>query len=155
MRALIAILAGYLGYRLVKKGYDMTQDQEKYLAKTIWGEARGEGPTGMQAVANVVMNRVKKGGWYGASVKDVVLKPWQFSVWNAKDPNRALLDIVSDATLNASGATSIAKAAIDGYLTDITYGATEYHNKNITPDWNWSKLEKTVTIGNHVFYRSK
>ena len=44
------------------------------LARTIWGEARGEGQTGMQAVANVIMNRVKKGGWWGATVQDVVLK---------------------------------------------------------------------------------
>lgn len=29
------------------------------LARTIYGEARGEGMQGMQAVANVVMNRAK------------------------------------------------------------------------------------------------
>ncbi|TAL00633.1 MAG: hypothetical protein EPO08_13010, partial [Rhodospirillaceae bacterium] len=31
------------------------------LAKTLWAEARGEGAIGMQAVANVVMNRVTRG----------------------------------------------------------------------------------------------
>ena len=35
------------------------------LARTIWGEARGEGSAGMQAVANVVMNRAAIGGWWG------------------------------------------------------------------------------------------
>ena len=29
------------------------------LARTIWGEARGEGTSGMSAVACVVINRVK------------------------------------------------------------------------------------------------
>lgn len=155
MRVLIALIAGYLGYRLVKKGYDMTQPQDIYMAKTIWGEARGEGARGMQAVANVIMNRVNRGDWYGASIKDVVLKPYQFSCWNATDPNRAKIDALTEADLAASGALNIARQVISGQLPDITGGATEYHNKKITPSWNWDKLEKTVTIGNHVFYRSK
>ena len=29
------------------------------LARTLWGEARGEGTAGMQAVASVILNRVK------------------------------------------------------------------------------------------------
>ena len=91
MRVLIALIAGYLGYRLVKKGYDMTQSQDIYMAKTIWGEARGEGLRGMQAVANVIMNRVDRGGWYGASIKDVVLKPLQFSCWNRSEEHTSEL----------------------------------------------------------------
>lgn len=155
MRVLIALIAGYLGYRLVKKGYDMTQPQDIYMAKTIWGEARGEGLRGMQAVANVIMNRVARGGWYGASIKDVVLKPYQFSCWNATDVNRAKIDALTEAELASSGALNVARQVINGQLGDITGGATEYHNKNIEPNWDWSKLEKTVQIGNHIFYRSK
>ena len=120
MRVLIALIAGYLGYRLVKKGYDMTQPQDIYMAKTIWGEARGEGARGMQAVANVIMNRVNRGGWYGASIKDVVLKPYQFSCWNATDPNRAKIDALTEADLAASGALNIARQVISGQLPDIT-----------------------------------
>lgn len=30
------------------------------LARTIWGEARGESQTGQEAVANVVVNRVRR-----------------------------------------------------------------------------------------------
>lgn len=155
MRFLIAIIAAYVGYRLVKKGYDMTQPQEIYLAKTLWGEARGEGLQGMQAVANVVMNRVERGGWYGASIKDVVLKKGQFSCWNENDPNRIKIDNLTLEELRNSGALQVAEMAIAGNLADITDGATEYHAKSIKPNWDWSKLEKTVTIGNHIFYRSK
>ena len=124
------------------------------MAKTIWGEARGEGSVGMQAVANVIMNRVDRGGWYGASIKDVVLKPYQFSCWNDTDPNRAKLDKLTVADLQSSGALQIAQQVINGQLPDITGGATEYHNKNILPDWDYSKLKQTVQIGNHIFYRS-
>ena len=154
MRYILGIIAAYLGFRLLKKGYDMTQPQDIYMAKTIWGEARGEGSVGMQAVANVIMNRVDRGGWYGASIKDVVLKPYQFSCWNATDPNRAKLDKLTVADLQSSGALQIAQQVINGQLPDITGGATEYHNKNILPDWDYSKLKQTVQIGNHIFYRS-
>lgn len=154
MRYILGIIAAYLGFRLLKKGYDMTQPQDIYMAKTIWGEARGEGSVGMQAVANVIMNRVDRGGWYGASIKDVVLKPYQFSCWNDTDPNRAKLDKLTVADLQSSGALQIAQQVINGQLPDITGGATEYHNKNILPDWDYSKLKQTVQIGNHIFYRS-
>ena len=47
-------------------------DQE-VLARTLWGEARGEGPEGMTAVACTIMNRVNidlhndnKPDWLGA-----------------------------------------------------------------------------------------
>lgn len=149
VRTVVIIAAIYLAYRVLKKGYDMTDDQADYLARTIYGEARGEGIKGMQAVANVVMNRVKAGGWYGASVKDVVLKPKQFSCWNENDPNRAIILAANDAQL--AQARSIAEQAIAGTLPDITGGATNYHAKSITPYWAAS-MTKTATIGNHVFY---
>ena len=154
MRAILAILGIYVGYRLVKKGYDMTQDQDVYLAKTIWGEARGEGMQGMQAVANVVMNRVNAASWYGASIKDVVLKPYQFSCWNANDPNRAKIDRLSIEDLAASGALNVARQVISGQLKDITGGATNYHATSVNPSWA-AKMTKTVQIGNHVFYKEK
>lgn len=72
------------------------------LARTAWGEARGEGVSGMQAVINVVQNRVARGGWWGATIEDVVLKPWQFSAWNANDPNRAKLLAVDASTISES-----------------------------------------------------
>ena len=62
------------------------------LARTIWGEARGEGSIGMQAVAATILNRVRiaeeKGSyWWGRSIVDICQKPQQFSAWNKDDPN--------------------------------------------------------------------
>lgn len=34
------------------------------MARTIWGEARGEGVQGMQAIACVIMNRFHEKKWY-------------------------------------------------------------------------------------------
>ena len=121
------------------------------LARTIWGEARGEGQTGMQAVANVIMNRVKKGGWYGATVQDVVLKKWQFSTWNEGDPNREKALSVTVADPNFWTAKKLAALAYNGQLDDITAGATNYHAKSVLPSWSM-KMTKTASIGNHIFY---
>lgn len=150
MRTLAVIIAAYLIYRLAKKGYDMTEDQLDYMARTIYGEARGEGSKGMQAVANVIMNRVSQGGWYGASIKDVVTKPYQFSCWNEGDVNRTVILYATAAQL--ANARSIAEKVVNGELGDITGGATHYHAKNITPYWAAS-MTKTATIGNHIFYK--
>lgn len=152
MRYLFALIAAYVGFRLVKKGYDMTQGQDVYMAKTMWGEARGEGARGMQAVGNVIMNRVNAASWYGASIKDVVLKKWQFSCWNETDPNRKVIEPLTEQQLAANGSLSIARQVISGMLPDITGGATHYHAKGIRPSWA-SSMKKTATIGNHIFYR--
>ena len=57
-----------------------------YLAKTIYGEARGENVETMLVVGWVIRNRlcVKR---HGSTYKDVVLQPKQFSCWNKDDPN--------------------------------------------------------------------
>ena len=152
MRYLFAVVALYIGLRMIKKGYDMTQDQELFMAKTMYGEARGESLAGKQAVGNVIMNRVDAGSWYGASIKDVVLKPYQFSCWNSNDPNRKIIDNVSIQTLESTMCLPLARQIIAGDLPDITGGATHYHAKSIIPSWA-SKMKRTAIIGNHIFYK--
>lgn len=57
-----------------------------HLAKTIYGEARGESIETMLAVGWVIRNRLQAKR-YGDTYKDVVLQPKQFSCWNEDDPN--------------------------------------------------------------------
>ena len=42
----------------------MTEDDVLTLARTVWGEARGEGTEGQKAVIHTVFNRFKSGRWY-------------------------------------------------------------------------------------------
>lgn len=122
------------------------------LARTIWGEARGEGNAGMQAVANVVMNRVRHGGWWGNDIEAVCRKPFQFSCWNKDDPNCALLPSIDEKDIHFATALRIARRAACGVLADITDGADHYHAAGIYP--LWSRGEKPVAvIGRHIFYR--
>ncbi len=127
------------------------------LARTLWGEARGEGAEGMVAVALVILNRVKvaehKGKfWWGNNIIQVCQKPYQFSCWNRSDPNFRKLQSVGVEDLYFATAKRIAARAVIGALDDITKGATHYHASNITPYWAKGKSPITV-IGAHKFYR--
>jgi spore germination cell wall hydrolase CwlJ-like protein len=122
------------------------------LARTLWGEARGDGSAGMQAVANVVCNRARIGGWWGGDIITVCQKPFQFSCWNKDDPNYRKLLAVDDDDLAFVTAQRLARRAVYGALDDITGGATHYHAAGMTP--YWAETEKPVAvIGNHIFYK--
>lgn len=121
------------------------------LARTIWGEARGEGRAGMQAVACAILNRAKDPGWWGRSVAEVCLKPWQFSCWLESDPNRAKLLAVTAQDRQFAQALDLAQAALAGDLADYTFGATHYHMVEIAPGWA-SGHTPCAVIGRHAFY---
>ena len=129
------------------------------FARTIWGEARGEGQTGMTAVACVVMNRVniaraQPNGdyWWGNSILRVCQKPLQFSCWNPNDPNLLQLQSVTTENAEFALATRIAGWAATGSLADPTGGATHYHALSVIPSWA-SGHTPTAIIGHHVFYK--
>lgn len=127
------------------------------LARTLWGEARGEGTAGMQAVAGVILNRVRRaelrgGYWWGNNIIQVCQKPYQFSCWNRSDPNFKKLQAVDEKDLYFANAVRLARRAISGGLEELTGGATHYHAAGTSP--YWAKGEKpSAVIGNHIFYR--
>ena len=88
-------------------------DDVKVLAQTIWGEARGEGKEGMEAVASVIVNRVDyppKGKiWWGHTIEEVCKKPNQFECWNQGNPNRKLMESVTEKNPQFRMAVGIAK----------------------------------------------
>lgn len=162
--ALLLIGAGGLAYAAyqVAKGSPISEidfssagtisQEVDVVARTIWGEARGEGERGMHAVANVIINRAKKGGWWGNTPVEVCLKPQQFSAWNRNDPNFDLARKVTTDNAQFRTALQIAGRAIAGTLPDITNGATHYFNPNVVmPAWA-NALSYIADIGNHRFY---
>lgn len=126
------------------------------LARTLWGEARGEGVAGMHGIAAVVLNRVrvaeKKGTyWWGNNIIQVCQKPYQFSCWNRSDPNFRKLQGVDESDLYFATSVRIARRAVIGKLEDTTNGATHYHADSILPYWAKGENPSAV-IGRHIFY---
>lgn len=146
--AAVAAVVAVIGAKEGTKRFDHSVD---ILARTIWGEARGEGSDGMKAVAAVIMNRVQKGGWWGNTIEEVCKKPYQFSCWNPGDPNLHKVQTVTLDNPAFKKAYQIAQYAISGQLDDMTGGATHYHTTSITASWS-SSLTPTGTIGSHIFY---
>lgn len=130
------------------------------LARTIWGEARNEGYKGMQAVANVVINRLQKARSssafarrFGRTVKEICLKPKQFSAWNRNDPNRPRMIAVTVADPAFRMALGIAENAVMGRLPDITSGSDHYHTPAVKPSWS-EGVEPVAVIGGHKFFNN-
>ena len=126
------------------------------LARTIWGEARGESMQGRIAVAWVVLNRANDAQQrFDRTVEKVCTAPKQFSCWNANDPNLAKLKAVTDTNLAFRECLDVASRAVSGKLPpDPTGGANHYHATSLTPLPKWAKnVAPTATIGSHVFYR--
>jgi N-acetylmuramoyl-L-alanine amidase len=120
------------------------------LALTMYWEAKGEGRTGMLAVASVVLNRVAHRS-FPDSVCGVVKQggeapPCQFSWW---------CDGKSDRPTEPEQwrlARQIAQTALAKPPPDRTRGALFFHNTSIATPW-LRKRERTVQIGRHIFYR--
>jgi N-acetylmuramoyl-L-alanine amidase len=127
------------------------------LARTLWGEARSEGTAGMEAVAAVVLNRVKTakalgGYWWGNDIIQVCQKPYQFSCWNRSDPSYKKLIEVTENNIYFRTALRISRRAVAGVLKDHTGGATHYHADYVNPYWAEGE-NSTTTIGRHIFYK--
>lgn len=124
------------------------------LILCIWREARSESLDGQHAVGWVIKNRVAKGGWFGKSYSQVILKPSQFSSFNPKDPNAAKFPIPeTDAAY--SNCVLAAKHVYEGTAPDNTDGSTYYFDQSLNENPpSWAKgFIKTVTIGRLNFFK--
>jgi spore germination cell wall hydrolase CwlJ-like protein len=127
------------------------------LALTLWGEADGRPVRAMEAVASVVMNRVRlaavPGGptHLGQGVVAVCRAPFQFACWHPGHPRRrAIAELRGDADLGAC--RRVAARALAGVLRDPTGGATHYHAAEALPRWALGQVP-TAECGGLVFYR--
>ena len=138
------------------------------LARTIYGEARGEfikppigiWPSvdsayvqGLVAVGNVVCNRLNRRSWYGRTISEVCLKPFQFSCWNANDPNRDIITRVTHSTPLFMLCSELATALIENCAQDWTHGADHYYASSLRTPPLWARhAQETVHIGRHRFF---
>lgn len=115
----------------------------------IRSEASGEPLIGQLAVAYVVLNRVAAKTWFGRDIREVVLKPWQFSWFNPGLDRLAALEIAKnlDYSYILMGELAVARPDLDP-----TYGATHFYSTDISEPY-WAKAMKSkVQIGKHRFY---
>ena len=127
------------------------------MARTIWGEARGEALSGKNAIASVILNRYKisqgyKNYWWGSTIAEICQAPYQFSCWNENDVNYEKLMAVDVNDKCFGECKRIASRAVRGLLPDVVSGAEHYHASSVQPRW----AEDCIIvehIGSHLFYK--
>lgn len=120
---------------------------------TIWQEARGESAEGRIGVAESIWNRMKLRYQSDGTVAGTVLRPYQFSGWNTRDPNRLRSVTLDDNDIILMLCKDAWQRAKEG--SRVTKGAVHYYNPHVViqpPDWT-SNCIQTVTIGKHAFYK--
>ena len=104
----------------------------------------------MEAVANVVMNRLESEA-FPDTLCAVVTQgrdggPCQFSWWCDGNPE----DVEEPERYAIT--TDVARRALNQDLPDRTDGALHFHGLDVEPDWA-AAFERTVRLGGLVFYR--
>ena len=141
---------------------NQTDADTDVLARTIWGEARGEGRSGQVAVGWAIRNRVEmdlhndgRPDWWGEGYSGVCRAKWQFSCWNSNDPNFPYL---ANQKLIPAGQYMLARecavSVIGGTQADPTGGATHYYATTMAKPPAWAaKAKQTCKIGRHLFFK--
>jgi hypothetical protein len=120
------------------------------LAQAVYFEARGESARGQQAVATVIMNRVKNPS-FPKTVCGVVYQGanhhgCQFSFACDGHAERV---VEWDAWEQAR---KIAARALSGVVLRDVGSATHFHTTGVDPEWG-SRMLRVAQVGLHVFYR--
>lgn len=119
----------------------------KCMVAALYFEARGESTTGIQAVANVILNRSNHRR-FPSTVCEVVKqknkRTCQFS-WHC-DGKPDLVPKVIDPKIKEIAFSAVVTKSLD----DVTDGALFFHNSTVE---GWAGLNRTKQIGNHYFYK--
>ena len=133
-------------------GKEPLDDAITCLARTIYWEANRKDNAEMEAIANVVMNRLGHKG-FPNTICGVVKQgheqgTCQFSWWCDGRSDDAEED------KPYAIAKEIARKALNRQLADRTGGALYFHQRKATPSWS-AEYIKTVEVGEHVFNAHK
>ncbi|HEY0053091.1 MAG TPA: cell wall hydrolase [Caulobacteraceae bacterium] len=121
------------------------------LTQAVYYEARGEGSAGMQAVAQVILNRVRHPA-FPKSVCAVVFQGagrrtgCQFSFTCDGSMRRRVGGAAWDR------ARQVATASLAGRTYAAVGTATHFHTTGVRPGWS-NSLIRTAQVGAHLFYR--
>tara|TARA_Y100000401_G_scaffold116136_1_gene121230 strand:- start:191 stop:694 length:504 start_codon:yes stop_codon:yes gene_type:complete len=132
----------------------VSDKQVECLAKNIYFEARNQSEYGKFAVANVTMNRVKDPR-FPNTICDVVFQGPRVKKRVGGCQFSWYCDGKPDKIYNKRLWKECKRIAVLALLypnKDITIGATHYHASYVNPWWA-KKLQRLVTVGDHIFYR--
>jgi spore germination cell wall hydrolase CwlJ-like protein len=137
---------------------DLTQGlyQQKeltLLTMCLWGEARGSSGEAQRAVGFVVRNRVeRRQPRFGMGWREVILKPYQFSVFNRENgaPERLFHPLENDSEQAWKSCYASALIAYEELYKDPTGKALFYYSCRTAPAWA-HRIRETLRLDDFVF----
>jgi N-acetylmuramoyl-L-alanine amidase len=133
--------------------YDNYNDHD-LLALCIWREARNQPHAAKFAVGCSIRNRVQHPRWWGRDYRSVILDPWQYSSFNANDPNANKFPGPLDEPAY-SDCESCATDVLNG-VADNSNGAVSYFDQSLDahpPSWAASaQFQHCSDLGAFHFY---
>lgn len=130
----------------------ITPEDVFIMARTVYGEGRGESYHAKKAIAHVIINRTrKKIGDRDHSLAATCLRYWQFSAWLEEDPNRQKM---IDANINNRLFRECLRACLEALdEDDFTKGSDHYHAAYMMPYWAEGK-HPALRLDGHLFYNN-
>ena len=121
-----------------------TNEEIDYIAKTVWGEARGLSRTHQAGVIWTILNRYDEGK-FGNGVIEVVTAPSQFAGYRSGNPvdpeiRELVVDVLDRYLQEKAGTKNVGRVLPKEYLYfrgngRVNLFSKEWNSKNI---WNWS-----------------
>ena len=121
-----------------------TNEEIDYIAKTVWGEARGLSRTHQAGVIWTILTRYDEGK-FGNGVIEVVTAPSQFAGYRSGNPvdpeiRELVVDVLDRYSQEKAGIKNVGRVLPKEYLYfrgngKINLFSKEWNSKNI---WNWS-----------------
>ena len=144
------------GFANMAAANELTPEQ-KIIAQTILGEARGEGKQGMYAVACVIKQRIKLKS-FPNTAKGVCLEASQFDFWTQRDSvtwddaHRATVGRLMNHDIETVRYAKMLAINID--KVDLNWSKHADHYCTIDINNYWTQGEKPVLIiKRHKFYK--
>ena len=128
-----------------------TSRELECLTQAVYFEARGESAVGQQAVAQVVLNRVRHPA-YPKSVCGVVFQ-------GAARNTGCQFSFACDGSMRRgremiawNRSKQVAARALSGAVMASVGDATNFHTTAVSPNWG-PRMVRVAQVGMHVFYR--
>lgn len=152
---IITILISSISVFGATKKHKMTQEEiTNIVASTLYFEARGEGETGIKAVASIIWNRAHEKRWSKLGLAGVCLQKKQFECHNKGFKQANPIKVLDKKAWIYC--QKIAKEMTNGTFKPITTGnhylTVKLFNKVSSSHWA-KKMIETKIIGNHIFGR--
>ena len=129
-------------------------DDTTLLARMIFGECDGCSEVEKTAIGQTAVNRLERYNYYGSSLQEIILKPWQYAAF--KHLERKLKNPFDYNCSEFLSSLDVAEDILGDNSRKKNYLATHFYNPEKIPEPDWvENMEHIGRIGDshHLFFK--